>query len=227
MSELPVFENKELVVFDLDGTLVDTFEDIALAANYALKELGHHERPVDEVRSHVGHGGRMLMAALLPDADEATINRAFQGWKDYYFEHPCEMARAYDGAAALLSMLRDRDIHVAVLSNKLHDLVGTILRKTHLSRYVELTRGELPDIPRKPDPAPLRYVMEFMGVSEEQTLMVGDGVADIQVGMNTGVDTVGVSYGVTSVEDLYSLGARHVLNAPLDLLKVLPQDSSY
>lgn len=211
----PTFSDIRLVVFDLDGTLVDTFQDIANAANHALHRMGRETYDFKTVMGFVGFGGRNLMRSLLggePADDE--VARAFELWREYYIEHPADLARPYPGVEDTLKTLRnERNIRLAVLSNKSHDLVVAITRIMGLDLYFDAVLGEQKDAPRKPDPAVLLRIMERNQSAPDQTLFVGDSTADIQVARNARVPAVGVDYGVMNAGQLIELGAAVVVDA--------------
>ena len=211
----------KLLIFDLDGTLVDSFTDIAEAANHALRAVGGRERTVAEVRAMVGHGGRKLMADLLdPDADEAAVDAAYDLWRGYYAKHPTDFATLYDGVEEGLETLRRRGHLLAILSNKTHELVLQIAANLGLEARVDAVQGERPPI-KKPDPAVLFALMDEFGAEASQTIMIGDGTADMQVATNAGVPALGVSYGVSTPERLGELGAERVFDTFAELCEFL------
>ena len=223
MSSHPRFPNTQLIVLDLDGTLVDTFDDIAAAANHALQLLGRAPLSVAEVKREVGHGGRNLMKGLLgPGATDAEIETGFQAWREYYGQHPADHARLYPGVMETLQTLHARGIRLVALSNKLHALTDAVARHVGLDTVLDRVQGEDLGRPRKPDPALLFEQMATVGVSDiARVLVVGDGDADMMVARNAGVPAIGVSYGVTPRERLVELGAAVVLDEFPSLLRYL------
>jgi excinuclease ABC subunit C len=214
-----------LIIFDLDGTLVDTFHDIAAAANHGLSLLGRPEQDLDLIVSRVGGGGRNLMAKCLGEgATDDEIDRAFAGWKEYYLAHPCVHARPYPGVRETLEAMRRRGVRLAVLSNKLHELTVEILHRLELSEYFDAIQGETPSKPRKPDPGEILRWIEEYGLSRDEVVMVGDGEADVRVARNAGVGLVAVSYGVNSEASLREMGAREVVERFLDLLRLMDSE---
>jgi phosphoglycolate phosphatase len=220
---LPRFPNTQLIVLDLDGTLVDTFDDIAAAVNHALRLLGRAPLSVAEVKRHVGHGGRNLMKGVLgADATDSEIDTAFQAWRDFYALHPADHARLYPGVLETLQTLRARGVRLVALSNKLHELTDAIARHVGLDAVLDRVQGEDLGRPRKPDPALLFVQMEALGVTDlARVLVVGDGDADMMVARNAGVPAIGIAYGVTPRERLVELGAAAVIDDFPGLLNYL------
>ncbi len=232
-----MFSGIKLVVYDLDGTLVDAFADIAAAVNYSLgKNFGAAPIPTSVVMRYVGHGGRHLVQSLLinghavaPGSEpgeftESDFDRAFADWRAYYLEHPADLARPYEGVVEALQTLHQRGIRQAVLSNKSDDLIKLIVQNLGLEPYLDWVQGEAVGQPKKPDPVVLWQVMERFGASAGETLMVGDGVADMQVAANAGVAAVGVTYGVSSADEIRNLGARVVLDSLAGLSALIQSD---
>ena len=216
------FRAVRLIVFDLDGTLVDTFEDIAAAANHGLGLVGRPPQDLSLIMSRVGGGGRNLMAKCLgEDATEQEITRAFEGWRDYYKTHPCVHARAYPGVKETLEGLRLKGARLAVLSNKLHEITVEILRQLGLLECFDSVQGEAPPSPRKPDPGEILRLMDKYGICRDEVLIVGDGEADVQLARNAGVRVVGVSYGVNTAARLREMGAEAVIARFPELLDLV------
>lgn len=200
------------VVFDLDGTLVDAFGDIAAAVNHGLAVLDLPTHSVKIIRSFVGNGvTRLAERALGPDhADLAP--RLAELLVEYYRQHPADHARPYPGAVETLDALRRGGLRIAVLSNKRHELSALVLDRLGLTPRIDLLVGEGAEIGRKPDPRGFLQVAEEFGVSPEELLMVGDGEPDALVARNVGAPFVGVSWGLLPAAQLTTLGARTVLH---------------
>ena len=178
-----------LCVFDLDGTLSDTLESIALYGNEALRECGYPaEIPTDRFRYLVGEGVDVLIARMLREAgvpeeqspeDTARLREAFLR---RYTQEPLRMARAYDGVAEMLRVLRDRGIRLAILSNKPHDLVRPVVSHLFADIPFACCYGQREGVPRKPDPQGLLQILEELGIPKEDCLYVGDNYYDDGMG---------------------------------------------
>ncbi|MBI5092464.1 MAG: HAD hydrolase-like protein [Candidatus Hydrogenedentes bacterium] len=209
------FLRPALLVFDLDGTLVDTFGDIARAANYGLEQIGRPAVSVETIIPFVGRGGRNLIIQCVndPTASETEIDAAFAAWKTYYADHLIDLSRPYPGAEDALGALRRRGIRLAVLSNKWHELTRGILTGLGLSPLLDAVQGQAPDKPMKPDPTLLFDMMRQFDAVPETTWMVGDGDADIVLAQNAGILSIGVSWGVHPAAGLKALGADVIIES--------------
>jgi phosphoglycolate phosphatase len=215
-----------LVVFDLDGTLVDTFDDIAAAVNYVMKELGLSSHQTGDVKIHVGNGARALMAWALNNASgkkpgwaqEALIDRAVALWKEYYLEHPADHSRLYAGVLDMLGELRSRNIKTAVLSNKPHEVTERLLNVLGVKEMFDYIVGESERISRKPAPDGICYLMNIAGAKPYETWMVGDSEPDIRAGLSAGCNVCAVSYGVGGREELERLRAHCIVNTPMEIV---------
>ncbi len=219
-----------LVIFDLDGTLVNAFGDIAAAANYALEQQGYVGQSLEQITSFVGGGGRLLMQRCLSAAraselplDGCVVDQGFSDWQHYYANHPGDLAFAYPGAVTLLEELKKREIKCAVLSNKLNGLVVDTIKHLKMAHLFDVIQGQVIGTPIKPDPVQLQTIIGQCGATAQTTLMVGDGEADMLVARNAGVRAVAVSYGVCSEETLLGLGATASIDELSELLNVIDQ----
>jgi len=216
-------DHTQLIVFDLDGTLVDAFDDITSAVNFALSEMGLPPRTTRDVRKYVGNGARRLMERVLNDIGEkvtdAGLDRSVALWRDYSLEHPVDKARLYPGAEAALDRLRTLSIKTALLSNKIHEVTLGVLKTLGIEDRFDLVLGEGGRFPRKPAPDALLHIMQQLGAEPRRTWMVGDGEADVLAGRVAGCKVCGVTSGLLNADELVRLGADKVIDSLNDLVK--------
>ena len=212
----------EAVIFDLDGTLVDSVADIAAAANTALGARGFAGRGVDEYKLFIGGGAEeMIKKALPPDASPADIAACLEGFMTSYRKAFDVRTKLYDGMDKLLCSLCDRGVKLAVLSNKPQEMTSKIALSL-LSRweFAEVV-GHSESTPRKPDPAGAEGVCRRMGVAAGKTALVGDSAVDMQAAVAAGMLPVGALWGFRDRDELVRSGARHVIGRPAELAGVL------
>lgn len=207
-----------LVAFDLDGTLADTFEDIAQATNHVLTAFGCPTLPTETIKRYVGRGARNLMSRALGSDREAFADAAAVLWREYYERHPTDHTRLYPGVVELLDWLRARDVRTAILSNKVDSLTQRIAAQMGLAARIDFIRGESDEFPRKPDLAVLNHVVALYGVRREQVLVVGDSEPDVEFARNAGVALCGVLTGQATRADFSALGVSWVVET-LDVLR--------
>jgi phosphoglycolate phosphatase len=213
------------VLFDLDGTLLDTAGDIALALNRAVAEFDWPPMPLPEVRQFIGAGGAVLVDraaarqghVLSPALRSEIIQRFFHhygalGESGEYTADP------YPGAIDALRELHAAGVHIAVVTNKLHRFSVNVLRLRGLMEWVDCVVGGDTCERRKPDPQPLLYACEKLGMSPQAALMVGDSINDAQAGRAAGIATICVTYGYNEGNDPKSLPCDQLI----DSLEVLP-----
>ncbi len=198
----PPFRSVRLVVFDLDGTLVDAFEDIAAAVNHMLAHFGREAMTVEAVKRHVGRGVHELIAGVLGSRDEALLRRGVDAMTEYYHEHPARLARVYDGVVETLKKLRAHGIRTAVASNKPHALTKKVLEHLGVAELLDDIHGQSDRFPRKPSPDLLQHLMTAAGTDADMTLLVGDSPTDIEFARAAGVPVVVVTHGQCSAEEL-------------------------
>ncbi len=210
-----------LIIFDLDGTLVDTFEDITAAVNFALTRLGFPPRTTSQVRSCVGNGVRKLMERVvedskIPDSQSKSSNlldSAVMFWMEYYRAHPADRAHIYAGVIETLKALRIRDIKTAVLSNKVHEITLRVLDEVGLTNFFDYILGASDTVPPKPSPAGVIFLMDNFGAKPSETWVIGDGEQDVRAGFWAGCHVCGVSYGILDRPKLKKLGVRCILDS--------------
>lgn len=194
-----------LVIFDLDGTLLNTLDDLADATNAALAEYAFPPRTTEEIRAFIGNGVSRLIHRAVPEGtDEAVAAAVLARFKAVYTEHVNDKTVPYPGILSLLRELKDRGVRCAVNSNKVDNAVR-LLCDAHFDGLLDAVLGERDGIPRKPAPDGARRIMERLNVRPENTLYVGDGDADIRTAQNAGIDCAWVSWGYRHVDELDGL----------------------
>lgn len=218
-----VSEKKRIkaVIFDLDGTLLDTLEDLKNAVNYALRTMDMPERTLDEVRRFVGNGVRNLMLRAVPEGDSnPKFEETFALFKSYYGEHCKENTGAYRGILPLMEELKARDVKMAIVSNKI-DFAVKELNEEYFGQYTSAAIGEMENVARKPAPDTVLKAMRELGVEACDCIYVGDSDVDIQTAKNSGMPCVSVTWGFRDREFLIENGAQILIDRPDELLKYL------
>lgn len=210
------------VVFDLDGTLLNSLADLANSTNEALKSLGFPCHEVEKYKSFIGNGMYNLVRRALPieHTQEELISECLAAVKKEYGQHWADKTVPYPGITELLSALQVKGLKLAVLSNKPHEFAKIIVEKYFPGQF-EQTFGERPGIPRKPDPQGAFDIAETMKLSPQDFLYIGDSGTDMQTAVAAGMYPIGVLWGFRGAEDIQAGGAKVLLKKPLDLLKVL------
>ena len=209
----------DTVLFDLDGTLLDTLEDICGAANHTLRELGYPERTLAEMRRFVGNGAEMQMRrALGADADEETVAKALALYKPYYAAHCQIKTKPYAGVLELMAALKAEGFRLAVVSNK-----PDATTKTLAARFFPglPAFGQRDDVPPKPAPDLVFRALETLGVDAADAIYVGDSEVDVATARNAGLPLAAVSWGFRGRRALAEAGAAVIVDTAAELLEVL------
>ena len=211
----------DAVIFDLDGTLLDTLGDLAAAANHAVTLAGRAPRILDEVRSFVGNGVRKLIErSLQPIEDPNTIEKALSEFKRYYSEHINDRTRPYDGIIELLERLNGAGVKVYVNSNKFDDALNRLCA-AHFEGLYAAALGESESTPKKPDPTGALRLIAMSGADKSRCVYVGDSQSDILTAKNAGIDACWVSWGFRSRDDMGDLLPDAVFDTTEELGKYL------
>lgn len=207
-------------IFDLDGTLLDTLDDLTAAVNYALRQHGMPEHTREEVRHMVGNGVRLLMVRAVPDGDKnPRFDDAFRTFREYYMEHSLDTTRPYDGIPELLAALRQQGKRVAVVSNKFYAATRELCRH-FFADTVEVAIGEheAEGIRKKPAPDTVIEALSLMGVEPDGAVYIGDSEVDIATARNSGLPCISVLWGFRDRDFLQAHGATDFISSPAELL---------
>ena len=212
----------KLVVFDLDGTLLDTLDDLTASTNSALKTHGFPSRTKEEVRSFIGDGIVKLLERSVGIENYPRIQEMVTDFRAYYKVHCKDETRPYAGVSALLQTLKDTGVQLAVLSNKVHAATKELIAD-YFPNVFDMVMGEneAAGIKRKPCPVALLKIMETLGVSKEETAYVGDSEVDIQTAQNADVDCVSVTWGFKNEAFLQKHGAKRIARDMVSLQEAL------
>ena len=214
---------KTTVIFDLDGTLLDTLQDLADAVNYALRKEGMPERTIDEVRQFVGNGVRLLMIRAVPGGESNPLfEETFAQFKEYYEEHCNDNTKPYEGMIELLETLKSKGYSVAIVSNKIDSAVKE-LSALYFKGIVPVAIGEKEGVRRKPAPDTVREALKELGRTAEESVYVGDSDVDIETAKNAGMPCVSVLWGFRDREFLEEHGAKRYARTAEDVLKLVEQ----
>lgn len=212
----------EAFVFDLDGTLLDTLDDLTELTNQVLREMGWPERSEAEILSFVGNGVRALMGLAVPDgATPEDAERAVERWASLFPAYPNDLTHPYPGIVELLEELRRRGCRIGVVSNKFDAGVHQIVAKC-LPGLIDVAHGEGPGIPRKPDPTGLLRTIAELGSVPERAVFVGDSPSDIVAARNAGVLSAAVEWGYHPAVDFASVAPDLMVGHPSELLALAP-----
>jgi phosphoglycolate phosphatase len=206
-------------IFDLDGTLLDTLQDLADSVNYALRQFGMPEHSLDDIRRFVGNGVRLLMERAVPDgAQNPQFEEVFATFRQYYMQHSLDTTRPYDGIVETIHELKLRGCRLAVVSNKM--MAATQELVAHFFPDIEVAIGEheAAGIRKKPAPDTVFEALRQLGTSPDNTVYVGDSDVDIATARNSGLPCISVLWGFRDRPFLEAHGATTFIEHPRDLL---------
>ena len=206
----------------LDGTLTNTLESMTYSVNLTLKEMGLSQITKDQCRMFVGNGARVLIEESLKVSGDPKASRIEEGMKIYgrIFDQNCTYhVTPYEGIPEMLKALKDRGIHLAVLSNKPDRQTVKVVKEIFGDNIFDYAQGQKDGIRRKPAPDGVWYLMEQMQVSKEECLYIGDSEVDAATGKNAGLKTIGVLWGFRDRKTLETAGADHLIERPEELLQ--------
>jgi len=211
------------LISDLDGTLLDTLQDLADSVNAALIRLGLPMHELDAYRGFVGEGRRIMALRALPEhrRDEATIAEMLAGFTEEYDKRWICHSRPYDGIAEMLDSATAREVRLAVLSNKPQGYTESMVSKLLPEWSFDFILGESPRFPRKPDPSGAKHIVQGMNLEPKECIYIGDSGIDMQTAAAAGLYGVGVLWGFRTAEELLANGARVVVRHPSEIVRLL------
>ena len=198
----------KLIIFDLDGTLLDTIDDLSAAVNYAMQKRGFPQHTRDEYRRMVGHGARNLMRQALPDDqkdDEALIDAVLADFRAYYHTHIDVHTKPFPGMQNLLTNLHQNGVMLAVASNKFQEGTEHLVKEFFPEIPFVAILGNRPNHPLKPDPEVVGEVLRKAGIDRDDAVMVGDSDTDMETAVNGGIRGVAVNWGYRNMKNIPGL----------------------
>lgn len=214
---------KKLVIFDLDGTLLNTIEDLGHAANYALEKNGLPTHTIASYPFFVGNGVRRLITRVLPEdqRDKNTIDTLLKDFREFYDVHCCDCTKPYPGIPELLRDLRDQDVRLAVASNKYDAAVQKIINHFFGDIDFVAIRGQVEGVNVKPDPSIVFGILAQARVPKSEVLYVGDSGVDMETARRACIDSVGVTWGFRPEKELVEYYAGTIVHQPNAILNLL------
>ena len=217
---------KKAIIFDLDGTLLYTLEDLADAMNYTLREFEMPERTVDEVRRFVGNGiKKLIKRAVVPGTSEEVIDKMFDCFKAYYDVHCMDKTRVYDGIMEELDVLYKKGYKLGIVSNKVDSAVKD-LNEQFFSEYITTAIGEKKGVRRKPAPDTVNTALAELGITAKDAIYVGDSDVDVETAANSGLPCISVLWGFRDKGFLIEHGAVFFAEKPSDLTEIIDNISN-
>ena len=209
------------IVFDLDGTLLDTLTDLAASTNYALRSCGMPEHSIDDVRCFVGNGVRMLMTRGVPDGESnPRFDEAFSVFRQHYMQHCLDTTCPYPGIMDALARLKEKGMMLAIVSNKMQAATEE-LRQHFFSQYIDVAIGESAAIRKKPAPDTVNEALRLLGISHDEAIYVGDSDVDIDTARAAMMPCASVLWGFRDRQFLLNHGATRLLSSPEELLSLV------
>ena len=210
-------------IFDLDGTLVNSIDDLGLATDYVLKQYGKEPKwTTDDYRLFVGNGAKKLVErAFEHKLSPAELEKAYEMFKEKYNEILLDHAHLYDGIKEQLDILKQKGIKIAVNSNKRGDYTNALVNKyfSQFSWIAVYGEREREGIPKKPDPSAALEIANHMNLPAEEVLYIGDSKTDMETGQNAKMDTIGVAWGFRGAEELRENNATYIVEKPEAILE--------
>lgn len=214
---------KKLVIFDLDGTLLNTIADLAAATNYALTQFGYPTHSTDAYRFFVGNGINKLFERALPETARTPENvlRIRSKFVPYYNVHNADLSRPYPGIENLLNLLQQHHIQIAVASNKYQEATAKLIGQYFPTIRFTAVFGQRDNVPTKPDPQVVNEIIQLAGVCKEEVVYIGDSGVDMQTGLNAQVTTVGVCWGFRPKSELQEFHPDYLAEKPEEIAQFL------
>ena len=209
------------VILDLDGTLLDSLQDLADSTNHVLAQFGYPVHTLEDIRRFVGNGVRVLMERAVPDnLTPSEFETVFSEFKAYYVDHCMDKTKPYPGINELLEKLKANHYKVAIVSNKLQGGVDELYAR-FFKDLVQVAVGECPEVKRKPNPDMVNKALEKLGSTADEAVYVGDSDVDLATARNSGLPCISVLWGFRDRDFLIQNGATHLVSNPDEIVSLL------
>lgn len=214
------------VLFDLDGTLVNTLGDLALSVNFVLKKHGHPTHDTESYKKFAGNGNETMVRRAMPEnyrSDREYVLKLREEFYNYYKEHCTDISCVYDGIPELFDSLRAMDISIAIVTNKAQSMTDVLVPKLMDKNIFSAIIGQRDSVPVKPEPHMPFLAMSEMDVNPDECLFVGDSNTDMETGLNCGNTPVGVLWGFRDEKELKEAGARYIVKTPDEIVGIIKE----
>ncbi len=211
----------DLIIFDMDGTILNTLEDLKNSLNYVLQQAGYQTRTLEEIRTFVGNGIRKTIERALPsDIEEEKVDELFSLFMDYYAIHNTDNTKPYNGVIELLKELKHLGYKTAVVSNKQNSAVKSLCKKFFTGLF-DVEIGEKANIAKKPEPDEVNEVLKILNIDRKKSIYIGDSEVDIQTAQNSKMKSIIVDWGFRDRKFLYEHGAEVIVSNPSEILDII------
>lgn len=214
----------KFIIFDMDGTLLNSLTDLQNTLNYCFRIEGFPERSYQEVRSFVGNGLKKLIERAVPEGTMDTkIDEILAMFKEHYMIHCSDFTAPYEGIVEMLSSLKEKGYKMAIVSNKADEALK-VLSRQFFGSYIDVAIGERAGMNKKPAPDLVYLAMDELGAVAEDTVYIGDSEVDYQTAVNSGLKCISVLWGFRDRELLESYGADCFVSTPLEVVRILEEE---
>jgi len=211
----------DIALFDLDGTVLYTLDDLHISANFALRQFGFPERTLAEVKAFVGNGMRKLIERSVPaGTSEDTVSKVLECFNAHYKVHCTDNTRVYDGVIDMLKSLRKSGIKTALVSNK-SDYGVQILSKQYFDGLFDFSLGYKEEIEKKPSPSGVLYVLDKLKISIDRAIYIGDSDVDVETARNAKIPCISVTWGFRSKEFIRRFSPDYTVDTPNEIIKII------
>lgn len=208
------------VVFDMDGTILDTLEDLKQSVNHILRKYGYGERSLAEIKTFVGNGIKPLILRSFPESAQIDVEIIYPEFMQYYNEHSADNTYPYKDIPYVMQALKERGVKVAIVSNKPNDAVKALADK-YFSGLYDASVGEMKGLNKKPAPDEVYHALNLLGIDKSDAVYVGDSDVDLMTAKNSGLDSISVSWGFKTRAFLEDLKAKNIIDRPKELLDLI------